>query len=79
MAFRLRADDGPTLIAGLVAAIFSTPGPVLLVILYFCDFSGGGGPDSLPPPLGSAHARDIHEVLKSETIFFCIQVGHYKA
>ena len=47
-AFRWRADDGPTLNAGLVAVLFM--GPILLFCqetLYFGDFSRGRG--SLPP------------------------------
>ena len=71
MAFRWRADDGPTLNAGLVAVIFAgDPDLHCLKTLYFCDFSGeGGGPDPLPPPSGSAHA--YHTL----TIFsFCFSV-----
>ena len=55
MTFRWRADGGPTLNAGLVAAIFQGSGPVLLK--YFYDFSGGSGLPTPPPPLSkSAHA-----------------------
>ena len=51
MVFRWRADDGPKLNAGLVALrIFRGSGPVFLRNPIFCDFSGGGGPDPLPPP-----------------------------
>ena len=48
MTFRWRADDGPTLNAGLVAAIFRGSGSVLLENPIFCDFSGGSGPPALP-------------------------------
>ena len=58
MAFRWRADDDPTLNAGLVVfENFRGSGPVLLRnSMFFCDFSGGGwgsGPPA-PPPSGSA-------------------------
>ena len=63
MAFRWRADDDPTLNAGLVVfENFRGSGPVLLRnSLCFCDFSGGGGgPDPLPPPpSGSAHGTGL--------------------
>ena len=51
MTFRWRAHDDPTLNAGFVAlCIFRGSGPV--VLLYFCDFPGGGsGPPAPPPPL----------------------------
>ena len=51
-----RADDGPTLNAGLVALWFLRGSvPVLLRNPIFLWFSGGGGgPDPLSPP-GSAH------------------------
>ena len=50
MAFRWQAENGPSWNAGLVALLFSKgSGPVLLKILYFCDFPGDG-PDPLPPP-----------------------------
>ena len=63
MAFRRRADDGPTLNAGLVALCFLWgSGPVLLRNPIFCDFSGGKG--SGPPVLlsGSAHGLRIRAV-----------------
>ena len=49
MAFRWRADDGPTLNAGLLAAIFQgiraciARKPYIFVVFQ-------GGPDPLPPP-----------------------------
>ena len=44
MAFRWRADDGPTLNAGLVACDLRVSGPVLLRNpIFFCNFPGGGG------------------------------------
>ena len=49
MAFRWRADDGPTLNTGLVAAIF--PGIRTCIARKPCIFQGGGGPDPLSPPL----------------------------
>ena len=55
MAFRWRADDGPTLNAGLV--IFENSwgsGPVLLRNSIFFVIFQGGCPDPLSPP-GSAH------------------------
>ena len=69
MAFHYRADDGPTLNAGLVALwVVRESGPVLLrnpIFLWFFFQGGGGGQDSMsPPPLslslslslsGSAH------------------------
>ena len=51
MAFRWRADDGPTLKAGLVAAIFQGIRTCIARKLYFCDFSGGGGVQTPCPPL----------------------------
>ena len=55
MAFRWRANDGPTLNAGLVVLrISGDPVHYCLEILYFLDFSrGGGGGGSGPsvPPL----------------------------
>ena len=49
MAFRWRADDGPTLNAGLMAAFYRGSGPVLLENPIFLRFFRGG-PDPLPPP-----------------------------
>ena len=44
MAFRWRADDGPTLNVGLVALWLSgDPDQYCEETLYFRDFSGGGG------------------------------------
>ena len=56
MAFRWRADDSPTLNAGLVAVIFRRSGPELLrnsIIIVI--FRGGGGVRTPFPPSGSAH------------------------
>ena len=54
MAFHWRADDRPTLNAGLAALCFiSGSGPVLLINTIVCDFQGGRDP---LPPSGSAHA-----------------------
>ena len=52
MAFRWRADDGPT----LNAVILKGSGPLFLRNTIFCDFQGGGGwvPDPCPPS-ESAH------------------------
>ena len=58
MAFRWRADDGQTLIAGLVAVyIFMGSGPAFLRNPICLCFSGGrgSGPPAPPPPSGSAH------------------------
>ena len=50
MAFRLRADDGPTLNAGLVALCFyGDPDLYCLGILYFCSFPGRGSGLPLDP------------------------------
>ena len=53
MAFRWRADDDPTLNAGLVALLFFQwiRTSIAKKPYIFCDFQGGGGtPDPLPPP-----------------------------
>ena len=54
MAFRWRADDGPTLNAGLVALWFSgDPDQYYWETLYLCLCffrAGGGGFGPLPPP-----------------------------
>ena len=52
MAFRWRADDGPTLNAGLVALLFfSGSGPVLLRNpIFCCDFSVGVWTPCPTPP-----------------------------
>ena len=53
-AFRWRADDGPTLNAGLVAAIFQGTRTCIARKPYiFVIFHGGSGPPG--PPSGSAH------------------------
>ena len=59
MAFRWRANDGPTLNAGLVATIFQGIRTYIAQKSYiFVIFQGGGGPDPLPPPpSGSAHEK----------------------
>ena len=53
MAFRWRADDGPTLNAGSVGSFAIISGDLdqnCLEILYLCVCSEGGGrPDPLPP------------------------------
>ena len=50
MTFCWRADDGPSLNAGLLALrYFSGSGPVLLRNPIFCDFSGGGVRTPSPP------------------------------
>ena len=55
MAFRWRADDDPTLNAGLVAVIFQGIRTSIAKEPYiFCNFLGGSGPPV--PPSGSAHA-----------------------
>ena len=51
-AFRLRADDGPTLNFGLVALCFSeNPDKYCHETLYMCGFSEGGGVRTPYPPL----------------------------
>ena len=71
MAFRWRADDDPTLNAGLVVfENFRGSGPVLLEILcFFVIFQVGGC-----PPSGSTHGtgRCLHLLRYTETrIGFC--------
>ena len=66
MAFRLRADNDPTLNAGLVAFFFRGSGPVLLKKLYFCDFPWGGGPDHCFRPLDPR----IRTILKLTSLLF---------
>ena len=61
MAFRWRVDDGPTLNAGLLVAIFRGSGPVLLENPMFCDFSEEGVRTPCPPS-GSAHVDYIQIV-----------------
>ena len=52
MTFGWRADNGPTLNAGLVALLFPRgSGPILLRILYLCDFPWGAAYPLSPPPL----------------------------
>ena len=57
MAFRWRADDGPKLNAGLVAAIFQGIRTCIIRKPFVIFQGGGGGPNPLspPPPSGSAH------------------------
>ena len=56
LAFRLRADDGQTLNAALVALwFFGGSGPVLLSNPIVLWFSGGGGVWTSSRPSGSAH------------------------
>ena len=50
MAFRWRTDNGPTLNAGLVAAIFQGIRTCIArKYHYFCDFSGGSRPPAPNP------------------------------
>ena len=44
IAFRWHADDGPTLNAGLVAAIFQGIGTCIRKPYIFVIFQGGSGP-----------------------------------
>ena len=61
MAFRWRADDGPTLNAGLVALLFYRGfGQVLLKTLHFCDFQRGSGP---PVPPLDPHMQHLGQLL----------------
>ena len=56
MAFRWRADDGPTVNAGLVAEIFQGIQAYIARKSYiFLIFRGGGGFGPPVPPSGSAH------------------------
>ena len=52
MAFRWRADDGPTLNAGRAAGIRTNFAKKPYI---FCDFRGGGGVRTSALPSGSAH------------------------
>ena len=57
MAFRWRADDGPTLNAGLVFQVFwtSIAKKPYIVVIFVCVCGGGGGSGppvpSLDPPM----------------------------
>ena len=58
MAFRWRADDDPTLKAGLVALLFlGILASIAKKPYIFMIFRGGGGVKSPCPPSGSAHVR----------------------
>ena len=59
MTFRWRADDGPTLNAGLVALYIFRGSTSIAKKPYFVIFQGGS-PEPLPrpPPSGSAHGLD---------------------
>ena len=60
MAFRWRADDGPTLNAGLVALwFFRGSGPVLLRNPIFLWFFRGRLLPPPPPPSGPAHVGSV--------------------
>ena len=60
MAFRWRADDGPSLNAGSVASqFFRGSGPELLRNPIFVIFQGGGGVRTPGPPSGSAHGDPV--------------------
>ena len=68
IAFRWRADDRPTLIAGLVALWFSRgSGPVWLRKPYiFVIFQGGGVRTLCPPldpPMMALHCRAVSRLL----------------
>ena len=73
MAFRWRADDGPTLNTGLVAYWLSRgSGPVLLRRpIYLCFFKGG--PDPLSPPSGSTHAIKFQSFSLGLVVLFAEQ------
>ena len=65
-----RANDGPTLNAGLVALLFFRD----LGTLYFCDFSGGGGGVRTPylPPLDPRMDSPFdHKILDWTTSLSC--------
>ena len=77
MAFRWRADDGPTLNAGFVALriwrISEDPVQSCEEILYFCDLSGRGGGSGPPnPPLdprmGPANVYTYWDILKPHPV-----------
>ena len=60
-AFHWRANDGPTLNAGLVALCFVRGSrPVLLRTPIFCDVSGRESGPPLPTPSGSAHVSYLN-------------------
>ena len=78
MAYRWRADDGPTLDAGFVALwLFRGSGPVLQrnpIFLWF--FRGGGGADFLPPS-GSAHKPYIVANTNKEFSWSRLKIGFF--
>ena len=60
MAYRWRADDGPTLIAGLVVCDFTGSGPVLLRNPIFVIFRwGGGGSTPLKPHIACKQSVEV--------------------
>ena len=70
MAFRWRADVGPTL---NVLQFFRGSGPILLRNPIFCNFSGGGGPDPCP-------TLDPHMLALAREMIFCVlhvQLSHF--
>ena len=60
MAFRWRADDGPTLNPGLVAAIFQGIRTCVAGKPYIFVIFQGGGPDTLSSPLDPARQWRHH-------------------
>ena len=71
--FRLRADDGPTLNAGMVVLrISGDQVQMCYEILYLCDFSGGGGVQTPCPPSGSVHGTGLclHLLRYTENPFY---------
>ena len=69
----LACHDVPTLNVGLVVLrIPGDPVQYCLEILYFCDFSGGGGVRTPCPPSGSEHwtGQCIHLLRYTENPFY---------
>ena len=68
MAFRLRADDGPSLNeAGLLARDFTGyPDQYCYETLYSVIFQGGGGGPDPCPPSRSAHVGSLYSQTKTD-------------
>ena len=68
MAFRWRADDGPTLNAGLIAAIFQGIRTSIIAKkpYIFVIFQGGGSGPPVPHPCGSAHVEAFYSTLPQD-------------
>ena len=71
MAFRRRADDGPTLNAGLVVLlVLGDPDQYCYETLYFCDFRKG-----VPDPF--AHWHDSLNLMLDTGLIIYHDSGHF--